>query len=483
MMMNNRVAFCLLLCFASSNGVWSAWQVPFGCYLHPSAKIVDLSSSERGILVEQDIAAEQVLLSIPLGRIITPDHGKTTPAGKALLIAGERSGHEIDEQTFCALWICHAINHPETLDKNSYLYLRTLPRTMDHVPVLWSETDLLELQGSQLLIETRAKQVQWENLYQTIASCFPTFGMETSIETFRWAKTVVGSRAFRLRENYMEDASILRGIGLVPLAGMLNHQSRSARQTCDWRVEKSNSMEAFVIRTSPDNGLCAGSEACHSYGLYSNAHYLEYYGFCLEANCRHDGMSPNEAHIEVMKEDHWPVLGLFKVTIGEPVVAKMLLSSLRCSVANLEEKETIFPRREACGENQGKDGRFPAADKTTVHWNLPYSIENERRAMRRLLKSVEKALALYSTTFEEDETLLMSTSSTGSFLVPPGSNRRNAMLVRSGEKRILLHWLLLCKASLVCLDDVESGLTTWEFYCSLLETTLRRTTSIAAASK
>jgi hypothetical protein len=209
----------------------------------------------------------------------------------------------------------------------------------------------------------------------------------------------------------MEDASIPRGIGLVPLADMLNHQSRSARQTCDWRVEKSNKKEAFVIRPSPDDGLHAGSEACHSYGLYSNAHYLEYYGFCLETNCRHDGMSPNEAY------------------------------------------------------------------------NLPYSIENERRAMRRLLQSVEKALARYSTTLEEDETLLVSTNSKRSFIVSPGSNRRNAMLVRSGEKHILLHWLLLCKASLVCLDDVESGPTTWEFYCSLLDTTLGRTTSIAAASK
>ena len=91
--------------------------------------------------------------------------------------------------------------------------------------------------------------------------------------------------------------------------------------------------------------------------------------------------------------------------------------------------------------------------------------------MKRLHQAVETALSCYPTSLEHDMKELLQHSSTMS---NNNINKRNAVLVRSGEKNVLQHWLFLCSASLVCLDDVERHVTSWKVYCNLLETTLER---------
>jgi len=258
--------------------------VPAGCFLHPSASIVELSETERGIRIIGDAAGDgippnDILLSVPLDQIITLEYGYATPAGQAVRRKSCRSSNMIiDDHTYLAIWLCETMAQREEesngqtsslllLSPDIKAYLDSLPQpaALRHLPVFWSPEDLSELDGSQLKIETLEKRAHWEALYRFIGDCFPPFAERTgSLDTFLWAMGVVHSRVFHLREDYFEDETTnieQRGIGLVPMADMLNHRIRSDPSTCDWRVEKDR--RAFVIRTSA-KGLKSGSEACHS---------------------------------------------------------------------------------------------------------------------------------------------------------------------------------------------------------------------------
>jgi hypothetical protein len=218
-----------------------------------------------------------------------------------------------------------------------------------------------------------------------------------------------------------------------------------------------------------------GSEACISYGLYPNRYYLSSYGFTIPSNCRHDGASPNEAHIQIDatatdKES-------FAVTIGDAKAAKALLSALRLSVATDDEKLSTIPTL--------LDSATEAATSATQElcWDLPQSLRNEQAGMKKLKLSIGTAVQRYQTSLEDDLELLerknKKDDDDDSFHLPVGSNRRNSIVVRSGEKHVLRHWQYLCDASLSCLDDVKDGSMDWNNYCDLLEETCRRFHSIA----
>ena len=279
------IAFVLYIfrsdgCCCRWNGVLALQTIiPAGCFLHPSASIVELSETERGIRIGDaggggdGIPPNDILLSVPLDQIITPEYGYATPAGKAVRMKSCRSKMMIDDHTYLAIWLCETMAQREESNGQASLllapdieaYLDSLPQpaALLHLPVFWTQEDLSELDGSQLKIETLQKRAHWEALYRFIVDCFPPFAERTgSLDTFLWAMGVVHSRVFHLREDYFEDeTNIERGIGLVPMADMLNHRIRSDPSTCDWSVEKDRG--AFVIRTSA-KGLKSGSEACHS---------------------------------------------------------------------------------------------------------------------------------------------------------------------------------------------------------------------------
>jgi hypothetical protein len=242
-----------------------------------------------------------------------------------------------------------------------------------------------------------------------------------------------------------------------------------------------------VIRTS-STGLPDRNEAFISYGLYPNAHYLQIYGFALEANRRHDGASPDEARLFaiVTDQDGLPTFEAFDVTIGDKSKANSILSALRAHVATEDERRTVQT------DVHGLNSSVMMDDKNENKFHLPCSQRNEQAAISRLKFSVEDALGRYCTTLDEDLQLLarkspgsvnvnVNSAETGAHPdhLARGTNRRNAVIVRSGEKHVLRHWLHLCNACLTCLGDVEEGVTTWQSYGGLLDATLGRTASIA----
>ena len=476
-------------------------------YLHPNVQIVDLSDTERGIQVgeiananngesiQDIIRPNEVILSIPIDHIITTSRAKKDLESRMMTLNDE--GVVIDDQTILALWLCHhqhqsrqqqeqldKINNNTANDDFINTYLDMLPTNLQHIPTFWSDTELAELEGSVLYDDTLLKRQRWTELYHNIIpeKIDPNFSKRTSLEAFFWAKALVESRAFRLRQDYVENDQDLqqRDIGFVPYADMLNHCSRSNPYTCDWKVERQQSDEdgsdhnpssAFVIRAGP-LGLQSGTEVYHSYGLHTNRHYLSCYGFAIENNLRHDGLCPNEAHIGIPfnKYDTGQVPSKKKkiiynqsnqrrvsIRIGDTENAINLLAELRESVS-------CEDRRDSRGDPVVNEG-----------FRVPLSIDNERETMIKLQQYVDKALSRYKTTVQEDLKLLQYDLAS--------SNQRSSILLRFGEKNVLCHWQAVCKASLFCLEDVENDTMSWSDYCKLLQTTLDRTNSIVSLSE
>jgi hypothetical protein len=491
-----RTITALLLCSHHVAGL-SSLKIPDGFSLHPSASIVNLSGTERGVTISKSpIEPKETLLVIPLQHIIQPEQGRQTPAGMAVhrhCCAVENSSTRLKElmteQTYIALWLCDMVTErrSDATTAESIFFLDTLPDLNDltHIPMFWSEEDLVELQGSTMLLETRKNRRNWKELYQEIAACRAPFGDHTSLDTFLWAQALTRSRTFSLRGEYFEGnnddiADKQRRFGMVPILDMLNHRSRSDPNTCDWKFDVDRN--AFVVQVAET--MHPGSEACISYGLYPNRYYLSSYGFTIAVNCRHDGASPNEAHIQL---DPAAVVGAatttqnsFAVTIGDANAATALLSAFRLSVATEEGKLPALLDSTAASAAQ------------ELHWDLPYSLQNEQAAMKKLKLSIGTAVRRYQTSLDDDLALLARKSKSetddsdddddnydDSFHLPVGSNHRNSVVVRSGEKHVLRHWQYLCDASLCCLDDVKDGSMGWNNYCDLLEETCQRFKSIA----
>lgn len=419
-----------------------------GYFLHPSASIVDVSETERGFCIggADGIPPNDVLLAIKPEQIIRAERAYGTPVGKEILKKMSRGETAIDDQTWLVTWLCNVIfqwKHGRgVVDADTATFLGMLPSKSDmkNFPIYWSDDELLELEGSPVKLDVETKQTQARVQYNEFAEMIPLFGRQTDLDTFLWARACVQSRTFILRdEQFDKDKKLVekRLLALIPYGDMFNHKSKSDPTTCDWRFEQG----AFVVRATGQ--LEPGAEACISYGRFSNSYWLSCYGFALERNYEPNGASPNDARIELSLKHN--LSRSFAITVGDVKAAKALLRELRMS--------------------------FTTENKTGQGYDDPLSLEHERAAMSKLKQSLERAIGRYKTTLEQDLKLLASKYVTG--------NLRNAVLVRSGEKQVLRHWHLLCDASLFFLDDVSSGKKSWSEYCSTLERTLCRVTSIA----
>ena len=467
----------------TDGGTTEVLPVPPHCYLHPSASIIQTSpTGERGVFVNQDasIPDNEILLRVPMSEVITPQMGlQDTPAGNAI----SKVTAAVDWHTSLALWLCYSKyrlknDNPEKQKKQEQehkisqvqtWYVNNLPwDRMDHLPIFWSSDELVELEGSFLLREILQKRGQWEDLYDTIVKVYPAFANETSFDEFVQAKSMVGSRAFGLNPN--NDDEDRTDVGMVPLADMLNHQSKVWSTTCDWSVQE---ME-FCIRTGPA-GLQAGCEAFQSYGRYSNAQYLLKYGFCIERDdeandntqTEHEKMLvlPQEAHIAINTgtNDDNDVEEWFDVSVGRPEAIDLIQYLRDCVEISLEG-------------NEGEDVLVPEhlqEQREDGDWRVPISLLNERLVFSNIADSVDAALDRYPIPFSEDWMQLRERIPGGGYSISKFTKLRNAMVVRAEEKRVLHHWKdKVCKPSLDCLDRIEQSGAGWEEYCDLLEAAL-----------
>jgi histone-lysine N-methyltransferase SETD3 len=461
-----------------------------------TAALEEPESEMRGVHAVSHIPPGTVCMTIPRRCLITVEMGQATPIGQAIL----QSDLDLDapKHIFLMIYLLwdRKVNGPLSF---FWPYYEILPKTLQNMPIFWSESELAELQGSYLLHQIADRSSAIAEDYRAICQIAPSLQQLCTLDEFKWARMCVCSRNFGLQIDGHRTSA------LVPHADMLNHyRPRETKWTFD------EERQAFTITTLQH--IPVGAEVYDSYGQKCNHRFLLNYGFAVEDNRELDGFCPNEVPIELAvsqtdpvwaeKVDFWtrgepappPAPRIGNPLYGPEPVPAHLVKRVRVCVSNNENTRLLFSllRTLACNEEElrsltrGPANRYHGQDlrsrpdqmirayagatsfapvpphlaphhapfyRSCRDVRHPLSIRNEREAMRLLLDVIAGHLSAYQTTLQQDHTDLLDEQ-----VYPRYSNKRHAKIQVRGEKEVLHHFAQWARTALDVLDVMEDEL-------------------------
>ncbi|CEG38301.1 histone-lysine n-methyltransferase setd3 isoform a [Plasmopara halstedii] len=297
-------------------------------------------------------------------------------------------------------------------------FIASLPTTFD-LPLLWSESELDELKGSNVSLLTRLMKERLKRDFKSIHvaiidefsylfSTLPTL----SFDDYTWAMIVIWSRAFGITKG----GKYLRV--LCPAMDMFNHDAKLTNSLDEFI---SFNEETQMLTHHVPNDVVAGSALMISYGKYSNAKLLYSYGFVANENSRRTldfwmKIPPTDPFLkikqtildtnELTKNQTYDFCG----TMFTNDVDERLLATLRVILMNEEE--------------------FQSCEKAFNRSIL--SLRNEVAVYDNLQHACRRKLASFPTTLEEDEKILAD--------IQISTNLRllSAVQVRAEDKQVLI---------------------------------------------
>ncbi|XP_072977141.1 ribulose-1,5 bisphosphate carboxylase/oxygenase large subunit N-methyltransferase, chloroplastic [Typha angustifolia] len=299
-------------------------------------------------------------------------------------------------------------------------YLDILPQETDST-IFWSEEELSEIQGTQLLSTTLGvkEYVQSEFAKVEDSIILPNKNLFPSTITFPdflWAFGVLRSRAF----------SRMRGdnLALVPLADLVNHNGSITTEDTSWEIKGKGLFArelVFSLRTPVP--VKSGEQVYIQYDLEkSNAELALDYGFI-------ESRSDREAYtltLEISESDpfYGDKLNIAESNgLGETAYFDIVLGS------SLPPLVLPYLRLIALGGTDAFLLESIFSNSIWGHLELPVSPANEETICRVVRDACKSALSAYQTTVEEDEELMRS----GNL----DSRLRIAVGIRAGEKKVL----------------------------------------------
>ncbi|KAI4339381.1 hypothetical protein MLD38_024332 [Melastoma candidum] len=364
-----------------------------------------------GLVATRDIGRNEVVIEVPKKLWINPDTVAESEIGN--VCAGLKP------------WVGVALFllRERKLAGESFKwrhYMEILPEFTDST-VFWSEEELAEIQGTQLLSTTlgvkELVKSEFEKVEQEVLQPNPKlFPSAITLEDFLWAFGILRSRAF----------SRLRGqnLVLVPVADLINHDPSITTEDYAYEIKGGGlfSRDLLFSLRSPVP-VKAGEQVMIQYDLNkSNAELALDYGFIesrTERNAYTLTLAISEADpffgdkLDIAELNGLGETAYFDVVSGSPLPPAML----------------PFLRLVALG---GTDAfLLESLFRNTVwdHLQLPVSRDNEELICRVVRDACRSALSGYHTTLEEDNKL-----EEGRDLTP---RMKIAVGVRAGEKRVL----------------------------------------------
>ncbi|OMO93325.1 hypothetical protein CCACVL1_06549 [Corchorus capsularis] len=380
-----------------------------------------------GLVAKKDIAKNEIVLEIPNRFWINPDTVSASEIGSVC------SG--LKPWVAVALFL---IREKFRDDSKWRVYLDILPQLTDST-VFWSEEELAELQGTQLLSTTLGvkEYVQNEFLQVEADVILPNkklFPAPITLEDFFWAFGILRSRAF----------SRLRGqnLVLIPVADLINHSPSITTEDYAYEIKGAGlfSRDLLFSLRSPIP-VKAGEQVLIQYDLNkSNAELALDYGF-IESNPERNAYTLT---LEIPESDSFfgDKLDIAEMNgLGESAYFDIVLGR------SLPPTLIPYLRLVALG---GTDAfLLESIFRNTIwgHLDLPISRANEELICRVVRDACKAALSGYPTTIEEDEKLLEEGN-----LEP---RQRIAVGVRAGEKKVLQQIDEIFKERESELDELE----------------------------
>jgi histone-lysine N-methyltransferase SETD3 len=295
------------------------------------------------------------------------------------------------------------------------------------------------------------------------------FGGAVSEGRYLWARSIVQSRNFGIKIGGVKTQS------LCPFADMFNHcDPGSAGENAVFGYDE----EAGALRITATRPIRRGEQVCFSYGAKPNRRLLKHYGFALEEEgrggccveeltvrfsataalghvaaqaCLVHGAEEGEAALAValggtLGQSGCELVGKLRakrMLLGEAArseVTLQTLANLRVLAADEAELRCLVGAAAAAAEGD---------DRKRLGM-VPCSLRNEVAMLRVLRAQMLARLGGYPRTLAEDLGALAG----GDAAASPFSNRRHALILLRGEKRLASFYAAFATA---CLGVLEAG--------------------------
>ncbi|CAI9275887.1 unnamed protein product [Lactuca saligna] len=339
-----------------------------------------------GLVAQRDIGRNEVVLEVPKKFWINPDTVSASEIGRvcdglkpwisvALFLIKEKLREDDDYSPW----------------RN---YINILPEYTDST-IFWSEEELSEIEGTQLLSTTLSVKEYVKNEFLQVQE----------------------SRAF----------SRLRGqnLVLIPIADLINHSPSITKEDYAYEIKGAGlfSRDQIFSLRSPIP-VKAGQQVLIQYDLNkSNAELALDYGFIESTVDRNtytltlqisDSDPYFDDKLDIAETNGTKAVQYFDITLGRPLPPKMLPYLRLVALGGTDSflLESIF------------------RNSVWDHLELPVSRDNEEVICQVVRSACRSALSSYRTTIEEDEKLKGG-----------DINRRVeiAIAIREGEKKVLGH--------------------------------------------
>lgn len=385
------------------------------------------SADYRGIHAKQKLKRKEVLIFIPKELIITLEMAKEAPVGdkikraKLTLLSPKHS--------FLSTYLLQEIHNPDSKWKP---FLDMLPKSTNNFPIFFTEEEMEWLRGSPFQEQVRGRIKDVARDYTTIVNAVPEFARH-SLKDFSHARMLISSRIFGITvDGAFTDA-------LVPLADMFNFQRH---QQTSWSYKEES--RGFVVNAN--ESVCRGDELYESYGNKCNSRFFLNYGFVLADNTH------NEVPVTVSLNRKDP-LYTSKLKMLDYDDSKTIRIVENFKHKNLMDFFSFLRFVNFRGDlmvlykfvfQQGSSKRLNEHDfYETYHGTNfpPLSVRNETKALKGAITLARNSLDKYATSYEEDCRMLEENKELT-------FNQRNCVIMRAGEKKILLKLIDLAKLGL-----------------------------------
>ncbi|CEP09797.1 hypothetical protein [Parasitella parasitica] len=434
--------------FEEANKAFWKWLLANDTTLCDSIAIKDYRSegAGRGVIATKDIKEGELLFSLPRSVLLS-----TSTSSISKVDGLDKALSELKGWTPLIITMMYESQKEDSFWKP---YFNILPRQFS-TPMFWEEADLKELEGSDILAKIGKSEAEetFINDVKPIIENYPgVFNSEVhNLELYHICGSLIMAYSFndelqskekeeeeKEEEDEEEEEEEEEGeeeaqnaIIMVPMADMLNHKTgyNNARLF--------HESECLQMRAIKD--IKQGEQIYNTYGDLCNADLLRKYGFVDEKNVfdlvELDGQlivehcNPDKKQTEKMIERKIDFLmeegvldECFVIDTDYEIPSELIVSvHVLCSTLNefqkMEEKQ-----------------KLPKARLT-------------HEVKQIILKVLNSRLSRYSTTLEDDEIELKGLSDK---II---SRKRNALLVRIGEKKIIKSTIETLLAAAVVQQD------------------------------
>ena len=353
----------------------------------------EYSHNERGVHSKKSIKKDSLVIKIPKKLIIHSDR----PSKYGNLMDEYEINIKKKNLTKLVLFMLDDMKDDDSFFKP---YYDILPEDLSHMPIFWSDEELLFLENSHFLSSITDRRKILENNYKELCR-LPDFSKKFTFGDFCTVRTLVGSRNFGLNIDGNHVTA------MVPLGDMFNHERPP---DVKWTFEQN--LDSYTMRANHD--IKHGQAITDSYGKKSNNEYLLYYGFTTpdnDYNCKTlvdlDYNENIDTDSEIRKSFINENQKYFLDKNMDSDDINRLLSQLRIINANIQELNIIVEKY---------------SDKNFVP---PISKRNEELVIKSFLKILKKEKENYGTSISENKKLLSKDID---------NNKQQALNIILGEK-------------------------------------------------